>query len=251
MLSVNYSPNMFSSMKSTPVQIIGDLYYGNNNKTTQIDCEICNCADELVDQTIVDIYYGNNLTTTVRCSKHPVKITVAMCEICGSTDNIYVWVLPDPYSYGHLPSVRCADHPKDVECGFISHMYDSTYDDPFLGIAKPLCDWCWWLIHPDTLPCFDCHKILDQSKKIGLDYWPDSILKPGISRERKDFYLCMRCLRNRNGNRCSNYYFDSYKEILLYFDIWGKYNKDQHELIRDAKYYLNEGFIFNNQHLIK
>lgn len=94
------------------------------------------------------------------------------CERCGSTRDLEVWVVEDPYyGYGHYPALRCKSCGVPDDWRYDGkHKYNPLIDDYHLGLTKkePL-GFCHRSGGPDPFfideTCQDCKKPIQKDNK--------------------------------------------------------------------------------------
>lgn len=135
---------------------------------------------------------------------------MAKCSKCDSSNNLFVWYIPDPYNdYPLLPEVICDQCPKPTDIFKDSKArYNPDFHDHVLGLQDYYVGLAYSFHGPNDVKglCLECDKEVNMSKGYGRSYLPDEYRMGDMD----TVVYCQDCYRTR----CKNHINFEQKEEL-------------------------------------
>lgn len=146
---------------------------------------------------------------------------MAKCGKCGTSENLLVWSIPDPYNgYPLLPEIICENCPCPTDIFKDSKStYDPDFHDEMFGLADFSVGFAY-TFHGNrviTGLCFECDGSINMSNGYGHCYVPDILWR---GRDYSAVIYCEPCHRLRCKNHLN---FDQKEEadkLKLKLDVY-------------------------------
>ena len=150
---------------------------------------------------------------------------MATCSSCKTSNDLYVWYIPDPYNdYPLQPQIICKTCPpptnpfKDAKS-----KYNPDFHDHLCGFKDYRVDLEWFFHGPNDVMgiCFECDGEMNMSKGYGCNYVPQD--RWDDCKGYQSVGYCQTCYRERCKNHVDFTQITELEKLdLKLTDYWQK-----------------------------